>query len=174
MLQTPVAVGLFLCEAIIVEEQTNNITPVNCFTLRAVETVPSKPGPFVVFALLTDGMGAGTLELVTQYLGSETLDLIYRVRLPVNFASPLQTVRCIVRPRDCVFPATGFYQAVLLADGLSIAQRKSARVMYCPPAAPSATANRNGALPALTARIAPMSSMMDRVTLPCSPARRSC
>lgn len=34
MPQKPAAIGLFLCEQVIVEEKTRNVTPVNCFTRR--------------------------------------------------------------------------------------------------------------------------------------------
>lgn len=30
----PIAIGLVLCEQIIVEEGTKNVTPVNCFSVR--------------------------------------------------------------------------------------------------------------------------------------------
>jgi hypothetical protein len=40
MTQRPVAVGLLLCEQVIIEEGTRNVTPVNCFSPRAVERFP--------------------------------------------------------------------------------------------------------------------------------------
>ena len=49
------AVGLVTCEQVIVEDRTKNITLVNCFGKRLVQTIPSEPHSFAVFALLTDG-----------------------------------------------------------------------------------------------------------------------
>src|SRR4051812_45021280 len=43
MKQGPVAVSLFFCEQILVEELTRNITPVSCFTRRALHRFPSEP-----------------------------------------------------------------------------------------------------------------------------------
>lgn len=56
MKHMPIAVGLFLCEQVIVEERTRNVTPVNCFTQRAVKAFPGSFS-FVLFAVLTDGLG---------------------------------------------------------------------------------------------------------------------
>jgi hypothetical protein len=75
MNQRPVAIGLLLCEQVIVEEKTRNITPVNCFTIRTVEQLPSETFPFVIFAVLTDGTGEIPLEVTIQRLDS--MDEIY-------------------------------------------------------------------------------------------------
>jgi len=122
MSQRPGVIGLLLCEQVIVEEKTRNITPVNCFTSRTVEQLPSETFPFIVFAILTDGAGEISLEVIIQRLDS--LDEIYRSSLSFRFTNPLQEVRCIFRIRDCSFPVSGYYQVTLLADNESVAQRK--------------------------------------------------
>ena len=53
----PSSVGLFLCERTITEEHTHNLTAVNQFSRWRVETFPSPPQRFSVFALLTGGLG---------------------------------------------------------------------------------------------------------------------
>jgi hypothetical protein len=122
MKQRAVAIGLLLCEQLIIEENTRNATPVNCFTHRTVEQFPSEPIAFVVFAVLTDGLGEMPLEFVIHRL--DTLQEIYRSVLSFRFTNPLQNVRCILRIRDCSFPVPGHYQVTLLADNEMIAQRK--------------------------------------------------
>jgi len=122
MIQKPVAIGLFLCQEIIIEETTRNVTPVNCFTMRRVEGFPSDPFPFVVFAILTDGLGEARLEVAIQRL--DNLEEVYRRGAPFHFTDPLQEVRCLFRIRDCSFPVPGSYEADLFADKESIAQRK--------------------------------------------------
>ena len=62
MIQRPSAVRLTLCQVVIVEEQTRNVTPVNGFSRLAVEKLPSDPHEFIVFAILTDGLGPMTLK----------------------------------------------------------------------------------------------------------------
>src|ERR1700730_521828 len=113
MKQRPVAIGLLACEQIIIEERTRNVTPVNCFTRRAVEHFPSEEVPFVVFAVLTDGAGEMPLEVRISRL--DTLEEIYVRSVSCNFANPLQEIRCIVRIRGCSFPVSGYYQILLLA-----------------------------------------------------------
>ena len=121
-MQRPVPIGLLLCEQVIFEEGTRNVTPVNCFSSRTVPRVPSDPSPFVVFALLTDGTGEMTLEIVIERL--DTLDVIYRRSYRTRFPGPLHEIRCLVRIADCSWPITGQYQVLLLAENEVVAQRK--------------------------------------------------
>jgi len=122
MKQKPVVIGLLTCEQVIVEENSRNVTPVNCFTHRAVGHFPSEAFPFVVFALLTDGAGEMPVEVRISRL--DTLDEIYRRSVSFRFTNPLQEIRCIVRIRGCSFPVSGPYQIMLLADNEMVAHRK--------------------------------------------------
>lgn len=122
MPQRPVAVGLLVCEQVIVEERTRNVTPVNCFTHRTVERFPSEGFPFVVFAILTDGSGDIPLEVRISRL--DTLDEIFRHAVSFRFTNPLHEIRCVVRIRGCSFPVSGHYHIMLLADNEMVAQRR--------------------------------------------------
>ena len=122
MAQRPVASGLLLCEQAIIEERTRNVSLVNCFNRRTVERFPSERFPFVVFALLTDGLGEIPLEVVIQRL--DTLDEIYFRTVSFRFASPLQEVQFLLRVRDCSFPVSGAYQVALLVESEPLAQRR--------------------------------------------------
>jgi len=51
MNQCPVVLGLTLCEQVITDAKSRNVTLVNCFTHRLVELFPSEPISFVVFAV---------------------------------------------------------------------------------------------------------------------------
>jgi hypothetical protein len=117
-----VAVGLFLCEQVIVEAGTRNVTPVNCFRRRGVDRFPSDVVPLVVFAILTDGLGQLHFELVLERL--DTFEDVARYRFSLRFVDPLHEARCILRLRDCSFPVPGYYQVTLLADKELVAQRK--------------------------------------------------
>src|SRR5438132_657334 len=68
MSQRPAVVGLLVCEQLIVEERTHNITLVNCFTKLKAEHFPSEPRRLAVFAALVDGLGEVALELVIERL----------------------------------------------------------------------------------------------------------
>ncbi len=121
MAKLPVAIGLSLCDLVVVEEKTHNVTLVNCFSHRTVDHFPSET-PFTVFALLTGGFGEKPLDVVVQEL--EDFDEIYRISSSAQFASPLRTIRCTVRVWDCSFPRPGHYLVSLLAGGEIVAQRK--------------------------------------------------
>lgn len=83
MAQLPIAIGLVLCEQVIIEEGTRNITPVNCFNVREVDDIPGRAS-FCVLAWLADGKGEKTAELVVQRL--DNLDEVFSY-LPLNFSA---------------------------------------------------------------------------------------
>jgi hypothetical protein len=122
MKQFPVAIGLLVCEQVIVEEDTKNVTPVNCFTRRAVSAFPTDPTNLVVVAFLTDCSGTMSLEVKIESL--DNWDVVSRYGQEAKFEDPLREYRCIVRVRNVRFPAPGQYQVTLFADGEPIAQRK--------------------------------------------------
>src|SRR5437588_13121324 len=116
----PIAVGLFLCQQVIVEERTRNITLVNSFNRRTAHEFPSPPQQFAVYAMLTNGRGEATLALSVSRLDS--LEEIYRRAAHVTFADPLRQVRLWFRVKSCSFPEPGAYQVTLEADGELIIQ----------------------------------------------------
>lgn len=122
MTQRPVAVGLLLCEQVIVEEHTGNVTPVNCFSFRIAENVPGESAPFTVVAFLTDGIGKVTLKVTIERL--DTLEEIYERETSVTFPEPLYRLRLIARVRGCFLPVEGDYTVNLLANGETIAQNR--------------------------------------------------
>jgi hypothetical protein len=122
MSQRPMVLGLLVCEQVIVEERTHNITLVNCFTARKAERFPSGPQRFAVFAALTDGQGKIRLEVVIRRLVD--LQTIYRASMPQSFLDPLQEVRFWLRITRCSFPTAGAYEISLFADGELIGQHR--------------------------------------------------
>jgi hypothetical protein len=120
--QRPIAVGLLLCEQLIIEEGTKNVTPVNCFTRRKADTFPWTSPPFTVVAWLTNGDGEVNLQVAVERVNS--LEELLRRDLRANFPSPLEQRRLTLRLNSLIFPAAGAYRVLLLADGELIAQNK--------------------------------------------------
>jgi hypothetical protein len=102
MKQRPVAIDLLPCEQVIIEEKTGNVTPVNCFTHRTVARFPSETFPFVVFAVLTDGSGTISMEVLIQRL--DTLDEVYRRAFPSNLPVPSGTSAVFSASETVRFP----------------------------------------------------------------------
>ena len=123
MNQIPVAIGVHLCEQVIFEAETSNITLVNCFSSRRVEQFPATIS-FVVVAFLTDGDGEMPVNILIHRL--DTFEEIYRHSTNVQFANPLRTVRLWLRIRERSFPIEGSYQVSLLIDGEPVARRRLA------------------------------------------------
>jgi hypothetical protein len=114
MTERPTVIGLILCEQIIVEAQTNNVSFINCFTRRRAEQFPTEPQKFAVAALLTDGEGPVTIKVKIVRLADE--ELIYEQERLVQFPNRLQQVRFLLRVTACAFPTPGHYEVQLSAD----------------------------------------------------------
>src|SRR5207247_8370108 len=84
MVPTPVAVGLSLCNFVLLEEGgSRRISIVGSFSSLRVESFPAN-SPFYLFATLTDGSGPANLRLHVTRL--DTLEIIYsradQIRFP--------------------------------------------------------------------------------------------
>jgi hypothetical protein len=120
MIQRPTAVGLILCQQVIVEEQTRNMTLVNSFGRLRVDAFPSPPQRFTVHAILTDGLGRITLSLVIARL--DTLEAVYTRSWKTAWTNPWREIRLLMRVNSCSFPVAGPYQVSLLANDELVTQ----------------------------------------------------
>jgi hypothetical protein len=122
MTPCPIALGLTLCDYVIVEEGTKKISLIGTFTGMAVSGFPTVAPPFSVFSVLTDAQGDVTMDLVVTRLdtGEEVYTYQGRLRFPDKFTE----VSFHTRVHRCSFPAPGYYQVTLLAGGEWVAQRR--------------------------------------------------
>jgi hypothetical protein len=102
MTPRPIPLGMTICEKLIVEEGTKNVTPVSCFTRLVDSEFPTPKKRLVLFTALKDGLGSGTIEIVLSRL--DTDDVVYRRQVPSRFADRLQEVRIVFRMNECSFP----------------------------------------------------------------------
>jgi hypothetical protein len=122
MFPPPIVLGLTICEKVIVEEGTKNVTLVSTFTKLQVDTFPTVAQRFTVYTVLTGGLGDGTIDLIVRNL--ETDQVVYEAKLPVRLTDRLMELRVLFRVTNCVFPSPGAYQVTLLLDGEWLAQRR--------------------------------------------------
>jgi hypothetical protein len=122
MIPPPIALALTLCEKIIVEEGTRKTTFVNAFTRLTVRQLPSPPLSVVVAAILTEGQGDATIELVVTAL--DTDEPIFSRRDQAHFSDRLGEARLVYRLEDLSFPRAGVYLFTLLVDGDWITHRR--------------------------------------------------
>jgi hypothetical protein len=116
-----VALSLMLCEQVIVDHQTRNPSLIGIFTGRVVDSFPSEPQRFSVFASLTNGHADGVVKLVATRL--DTGEVIYEVQHPIHFPDPLTVINANIRIRAIRFPVPGLYEFILSVDSDPIAQR---------------------------------------------------
>lgn len=118
MREVPVARGLFVCENVVIEEGSRNVSIINSFTVRYLGHFPSIPVPLQVFSLLTDGLGIYTVRV--QLVRLDTAEEITHWTGKIGFLDKLQFVRYKLRLDQCVIPAPGKYQFQLLVEDESI------------------------------------------------------
>jgi hypothetical protein len=122
MAPPPVALGLTLCDYVIIEEGTKKASLLGSFMSLRARRFPAVAQPFSAFAVLTDGLGDVTLELTVVH--AETNELIFRRQDQWHFPDKLAQVRYHARLLDCRFSAPGSYQFTLLANGQWVAQQR--------------------------------------------------
>ena len=120
MNHVPVAIGLVLCDLVIVDEKTRNITPVNCFASRKLKSLPGSM-EFYVVAWLADGLGELAVKIVIERL--DNMDDLLRVENRLHFDDPLKDKYFVAPIRVCVFPVAVQFVVSLFVEGELIAHR---------------------------------------------------
>jgi Family of unknown function (DUF6941) len=121
MVPRPNAIGLTLCDYVIIEERTKKVSLIGGFTSIRVTAFPAVV-PFCVYAALIDGLGEASVELTVTHLDTDTE--VYRLVRTMQFLDRLVEARALFRLRECTFPAAGTYLFTLLIDHEWVAQRQ--------------------------------------------------
>ena len=124
MIPPPIALALALCDYVILEERTKKVSVIGRFNSFSVTRFPAMVAPFSAYALLTDGLGDASVELVVSRMDTDQGVFVYRGSL--HFPDRLTHVGFHTRFRQFVFPASGQYQFTLLVDGEWVAQQRVA------------------------------------------------
>src|SRR6266404_4497262 len=133
MTPKPVAVGLLLCDRVIVDKDTISPSAIGIFTGLAVEHFPSDSQRFSVLAMLTDAQGDGQGKLVVYRLDDRWLrqEENYATEHTIRFPDRFALVNFNLRVRTIRFPAAGSYEFVFFVDGDDVAHRR-VRVYQAP------------------------------------------
>lgn len=121
MAQPPLALGIHVCEKVVVEAETRNLTFVNCFTRREVKSFPSEPISFQVCSNLVGGRGRMPLRVRIESLVD--FEIIFARSGVITFRDPRQEIRLRVAMEDVSFPEEGGYQILILVDNQEVASR---------------------------------------------------
>jgi hypothetical protein len=134
MTPKPIAIGLLLCDRVIVDKDTNSPSAIGIFTGLAVEQFPSDAQRFSVFSVLTDAQGDGQGKLAVHRLNEHWLrqEEIYATQHTIRFPDRFAVVNFNLRVRTIRFPAAGSYEFVLFVDDDELAHRR-VRVYQAPP-----------------------------------------
>jgi hypothetical protein len=122
MVPSPVALGLVLCDPVIIEEGTRKVSVIGAFNRLEGRAFPFVPSPFCVLATLTGAQGEGRLTLTVIQL--ETDEEVYSLTRQVAFPDRFAEGRVLFRLADCSFPAPGVYISTLTVDDDWVAHRR--------------------------------------------------
>jgi hypothetical protein len=124
MQRPPLVVGLHLCEDVVADTATRNVSLIRVFTGLGVDAFPCVSRPICAFTTLTAGLGEAPFRLeVSRPQGPLDDIVVHAVEGTLHFESPVQTVHLVVRLTNCPLPAAGDYLFTLWVDGVLIAQR---------------------------------------------------
>jgi hypothetical protein len=123
MIEPPVAIGIHLCDRVIVEEGTGSVSLIGVFsTIRSVEFPMLFPARSLVYCALTNGDGDANIELVLTHL--ETNDEVHTADRRVFFSDRFEEVHVIFELDDWIIPSPGTYVFAILSDGEWVGQRR--------------------------------------------------
>ena len=121
MVPNPIAVGLALCDQVIVDKDTLKPSLIGIFQGMSVAEFPSVAQPFSVFSSMSGGNGQG--DLLLRVVEASTLDEIYSRAWKVYFPNRLQVVNLNVRIQQCLFRQSVNHVVSLRADEELVAGR---------------------------------------------------
>lgn len=126
MAELPITRGVFLCENVIVEEHTRKVSLINCFTKLLVESLPSPPQQFNVFAIFVNGNGSIPVRLAVTKIepNLEGENDIFVFTGAFRFVDPFQELRTLIPITKLVFDVAGEYEVVLESNGEFLAQTR--------------------------------------------------
>jgi hypothetical protein len=122
MVPRPRAIDFLVCDYFILDERTKNVSLIGCFNRLRLPEFPFAASRFYVFALLTDGLGEGLLELTLSHLASE--EEIFRLETTIRLPHRFTELRVPFPIVECYFPEPGAYLFTLLIDNEIIGERR--------------------------------------------------
>jgi hypothetical protein len=121
MIKLPRVIGLTLCKRLGIDTTSGEFSLVGIFQALTFSAWPSPAYPFTAYALLYDGAGEGTIELVVNR--PETEADIYFYKRWIAFPGMGLPVHLEIPVRKCVFPAPGRYSLILRFDKSELTRR---------------------------------------------------
>jgi hypothetical protein len=125
MLHSPIPLALWICDRIIVDAATNDLSLIGSFTGLKFEQFPTFPRPLSVFLSLTGADGHGKITLSVLGIDAEgDFEQVYTRTEAVVFRQRALVENVHFRIRDLRFPRKGTYSFAVFVDGLLVAERK--------------------------------------------------
>lgn len=123
---TPRCPALVLCDSVWRDPISGRVTLVGVLQAFEVDSFPANTPPFSVWLQVTDGNGRLAIQLVLQYLPTDSLDAetIVAVSLSLNFDDPNAVREHVSRfEAGIALKSEGRYRMLLTADDTTIQLR---------------------------------------------------
>ena len=120
--ERPQARSLLLCDQLVVEERTRNVSLINCFTQKVFDQFPSPPMTCFAFAALSNGFGQFPIKLEIESL--EHVEWRYEYTQNAMFLDRMKEMRFWVRLVEIRFPGPGAYAVTLSIDNEVLADTR--------------------------------------------------
>jgi len=109
---------LIVCDHLEVDRDRKQLSLIGLFHARSFSAFPTPPQRFTVYAMLYDGEGEGTIELLVTRM--ETEEDVYRYQRWLGLPGRQMPVHLEMLVKQCVFPAPGRYRLKLFFDATDL------------------------------------------------------
>ena len=122
MVPQPVVNGLHVCQAVLIDVASREVTLTRSFRNLTTPVYPRVTSPFWAYAELYGPVAKGNLSL--QVLAIDKQEMVYAFKHPVEFKDRFEPVYLRLNMRECRFPRAGGYEMILWVDLDIVAQRR--------------------------------------------------
>ena len=125
MLHSPVPLALWICDRVIIDAATNDLSLIGAFTGLKFEQFPTFPRPLSVFLSLTGAEGIGKITLSVLGIDADgAFEQVYNRSETIVFRQRALVENVHFRIRDLRFPRKGTYSFAVFVDRVLLAERK--------------------------------------------------
>ena len=121
----PKCKAILLCERVIIEAGTGQISLIGLFDELEIDAVPGYTGPFTVFLVLTDGIGGHNYEIsiAVRDLDTDT-DIATATRPELRWEDRLTKRSLFVQFGELNIEQAGSYDIVVCADSQELDRQR--------------------------------------------------
>lgn len=119
----PKCKAMLLCNHVIIEKGTENVSIIGTFTVFGLMSVPGHTRPAMAFLQLVDGNGHYDVTVEVRDLQQNEV-LARSMPIPIDFPEKLCRINLVIPIPALRLSHTGFYDVAVMADGQEIEKQQ--------------------------------------------------